>query len=123
MVLGRRSSFSPETDAITYNLGRTATPSTGHCADGKPCPLVTVNRSLTERLADRISVLDFGADGSCRGDIEATDDVAIEYAELVDAATLEPLETIDRPARLCVAAKIGTCRLIDNVGINDESED
>ena len=67
-----RSPFSPETDTITYNLGRTATPSTGHCADGKPCPLVTVNRTLTERLADRISVLDFGADGGCRGDTEAS---------------------------------------------------
>ena len=63
-------SFSPATDAILYNLGRTATPSTGRCGD-KACPLVTVNRTLTDRLTERISVLDFGANGDCRGDTEA----------------------------------------------------
>ena len=41
-----RSPFSPETDTITYNLGRTATPSTGHCG-WQAVPLVTVNRTLT----------------------------------------------------------------------------
>ena len=71
-LTAQRAPFSPETDEITYNLGRTATPATGRCADGKPCPLVTVNRTLTDRLTDRISVLDFGADGGCRGDTEAT---------------------------------------------------
>lgn len=71
-AVASRASFSPSpaTDAIIYNLGRTATPATGRCAGGKPCPLVTVNRTLTERLGDRISVLDFGADGGCRGDTE-----------------------------------------------------
>jgi hypothetical protein len=61
--------FSPATDAIVYNLGRTATPSTGRCPGG-PCKLVTVNRTLTDRLAERISVLDFGASGGCRGETE-----------------------------------------------------
>jgi hypothetical protein len=33
--------------------------------------LVTVNRTLTDRLTEHISVLDFGASGGCRGDTEA----------------------------------------------------
>lgn len=62
-----RAPFSPDTDAITWNLGRTAKPASGHC-EGGPCKLLTVNRSLTDRLSERISVLDFGAHGGCRGD-------------------------------------------------------
>lgn len=43
---------------------------------------------------------------------------AVDYAELRDAETLEPLSKIGaRPARLLVAAHIGPARLIDNMGV------
>jgi pantoate--beta-alanine ligase len=42
----------------------------------------------------------------------------IEYVEVVDADTLEPLEMVERPARLCVAARFGPARLIDNVALD-----
>jgi pantoate--beta-alanine ligase len=38
-----------------------------------------------------------------------------EYVELVDAATLEPLEVAESGAALAVAALLGRTRLIDNV--------
>ena len=38
-----------------------------------------------------------------------------EYVEVVDAETLQPLQTLDRPAVLAAAVKIGETRLIDNV--------
>ena len=38
-----------------------------------------------------------------------------EYVAVVDAETLEPLQTLDRPAVLAAAVKIGQTRLIDNV--------
>lgn len=38
-----------------------------------------------------------------------------EYIALVDPATLEPLERLQRPALLAVAARIGETRLIDNL--------
>ncbi len=41
----------------------------------------------------------------------------IDYVALHDAETLAPLDTLDRPARLLAAAKLGRTRLIDNVGI------
>ncbi len=42
---------------------------------------------------------------------------SVDYAVVADAETLEPLmELEDRPARLLVAARIGTTRLIDNMG-------
>ncbi len=43
----------------------------------------------------------------------------IEYCDVVDADTLEVLNAIDRPARICLAVRIGSCRLIDNVGIGN----
>jgi pantoate--beta-alanine ligase len=41
--------------------------------------------------------------------------VALEYAEVRDARTLEPVETIDGAVVLAMAAKVGRARLIDNV--------
>ncbi len=40
-----------------------------------------------------------------------------EYVELVDPATLVPLERLERPALLALAAAIGAVRLIDNATI------
>ena len=43
----------------------------------------------------------------------------LDYAEVVDAATLEPVERDRTPTRwLRVAAFVGTTRLIDNVTID-----
>jgi len=40
----------------------------------------------------------------------------LQYCELVDATTLEPLSgSVDRTAAICVAAMLGKTRLIDNV--------
>lgn len=42
----------------------------------------------------------------------------IDYVALCDAASLAPLESLDRPARLLVAALLGKTRLIDNIAVN-----
>lgn len=44
----------------------------------------------------------------------------IDYLEIVDAVSLEPLSVLDRPARALVAAMYGTTRLIDNVAMGPE---
>jgi pantoate--beta-alanine ligase len=41
----------------------------------------------------------------------------IDYLELRDSVTLEPLTVLDRPARLLAAARLGRTRLIDNVPV------
>ena len=55
--------------------------------------------------------------GGIRDEILAAGPAVIEYVDAVDADTLEVLSVIDRPARVCLAVRIGSCRLIDNVSI------
>lgn len=50
-----------------------------------------------------------------RKEIEASSPDRIDYVEAVSQARLEPLETVDAPAALAVAAYYGRTRLIDNV--------
>ncbi len=49
--------------------------------------------------------------------------LAAEYVEVVDAADLEPLARVERPALLALAVRVGPVRLIDNVtlapGVDD----
>ena len=42
-------------------------------------------------------------------------DVQIDYVELVDAETMQPVESIEKPIVLAVAAFVGQARLIDNI--------
>jgi len=42
----------------------------------------------------------------------------IDYVDVVDAQTLELLTSVERPARICLAVRIGRCRLIDNVAVD-----
>ena len=42
----------------------------------------------------------------------------IDYVELRDAATLEPVASLGRPSRLLAAARIGRTRLIDNLAVD-----
>jgi pantoate--beta-alanine ligase len=51
------------------------------------------------------------------GRFAGVDDLWLEYAVVVDAETLEPLETVDAPARALVAARIGDIHLIDNCAL------
>lgn len=56
--------------------------------------------------------------GEICGTILVAGPAQIEYIEIVDAETLERLKTVDRPARICLAVRIGSCRLIDNVSVD-----
>lgn len=60
-----------------------------------------------ERRADRLL-------GDVRAFLLEDPAVAVEYAELRDAMTLEPVEAADAPVVLALAARIGNTRLIDN---------
>lgn len=50
--------------------------------------------------------------------IEKGGAVAIDYVSVVDPETLEAMGRIDRPARICAAARFDHVRLIDNVFVD-----
>lgn len=50
--------------------------------------------------------------------IAAAPGMRLEYLEIVDSTSLEPLTRLDRPARMAVAAWAGGTRLIDNLALN-----
>jgi pantoate--beta-alanine ligase len=52
-----------------------------------------------------------------RSTIATEPGVDLDYAEIVDAETLEPLMTLARPGYLLIAARVGATRLIDNARI------
>ena len=52
---------------------------------------------------------------AAREPIEACTLGAIDYLELRDAETLEPIDTVDRPAVIATAVFFGKTRLIDNI--------
>ena len=48
---------------------------------------------------------------------------AADYVSIADAATLDELDSIDRPAMVSLAVRIGATRLIDNIRLPDEADD
>jgi pantoate--beta-alanine ligase len=48
--------------------------------------------------------------------------VRVDYAEVVDAATLRSVDRIDRDTLVALAAFVGTTRLIDNIGISFDGD-
>ncbi|MDX6647696.1 MAG: pantoate--beta-alanine ligase, partial [Miltoncostaeaceae bacterium] len=57
-------------------------------------------------------------EGAALAAMEAEPRCQPEYAALVDPDRFEPLERLDRSALLCVAARVGPARLIDNAPIS-----
>jgi pantoate--beta-alanine ligase len=52
---------------------------------------------------------------AARAVIDAEPRCALEYGVVVDPESFAPVETLDRPAVLAVAARVGPARLIDNI--------
>ncbi|MCC6794303.1 MAG: pantoate--beta-alanine ligase [Candidatus Hydrogenedentes bacterium] len=72
--------------------------------------LFGAEQMLRDGVRDAKSIVDFVRDGMA--------EVQIDYVELVDADTMQPVEHIEKPSVLAVAAFVGPARLIDNVVLN-----
>jgi pantoate--beta-alanine ligase len=80
-------------------------------------------RILPRALGEAVSAIERGADvvatlDAARRNLADAGFDPIDYVALCDAATLEPVERPDRPARLLAAAKLGRTRLIDNLPVS-----
>jgi pantoate--beta-alanine ligase len=74
-------------------------------------------RSL-EEVRRRVAAGERDAQALCREmekQIASTPGVSLDYAVIVDAGTLEPVQRVDRPVLAAVAARVGKTRLIDNI--------
>lgn len=79
-------------------------------------------RTLPRALGEAAAAIGRGGDvasalASARARLAEAGFDPIDYVALVDAATLEPVERLDGPARLIAAAKLGRTRLIDNLPV------
>jgi len=77
---------------------------------------------LNRALVEAAQTLSAGGDSdavleAARTRIQAAGFGTIDYIELRDAETLEPVRRVERPARLLAAAWMGKARLIDNVPV------
>jgi pantoate--beta-alanine ligase len=84
-------------------------------------------RALPRTLVEACQALLDGADVSAtlveaEARLRAAGFAPVDYVELRDAGTLEPLTRLDRSARLLAAARIGRTRLIDNIAVEAVAE-
>ena len=80
-------------------------------------------RVLPRCLGEAAQALRGGADvastlSAARANLAEAGFAPIDYVALCDAATLEMLDRLDRPARLLAAAFLGRTRLIDNLAVD-----
>jgi pantoate--beta-alanine ligase len=79
-------------------------------------------RALPRALGEAASAIQAGGDvaealAGVRDKLAKAGFEPIDYVELRDSGTLEPMASLDRPARLLAAATIGSTRLIDNLPV------
>lgn len=72
--------------------------------------------SAARSIENRSSISD--AIATVHAALEKAGFAPADYVELVDAVTLQPIEKLERPARLLAAARLGKARLIDNLAVN-----
>ena len=63
-----------------------------------------------------------GSIAAVRSVVDTEPGVALEYAEIVDADTLEPAMTLRKTCYIVLAARVGNTRLIDNALIEPAGE-
>jgi pantoate--beta-alanine ligase len=80
-------------------------------------------RGLPRSLVEAAQAIRAGGDvaaalDAARETLSQAGFAAVDYFELRDASTLEPMSALDRPARILAAARLGRTRLIDNLALD-----
>ncbi|NEO73037.1 bifunctional pantoate--beta-alanine ligase/(d)CMP kinase [Moorena sp. SIO3H5] len=72
--------------------------------------LRSAQKAFQDGLCDRINLME-----RVSSELARTQDIQVEYVELVDPVTLTPLEQVEEQGLLAIAVHLGTTRLIDNI--------
>ena len=84
----------------------------------------TLNRVLAEAATEAASGAATAAIvDRARAALLAAGFRSVDYVEIVDAATLKPLDRVTGPARIAAAVRLGSTRLIDNRAVNDSNSE
>ncbi|QDU20801.1 pantoate--beta-alanine ligase [Urbifossiella limnaea] len=79
----------------------------------------SIHRALLGVRARAAGERDVAAlEAGLRAELEAIPGARLDYAQVVDAETLQPVARVERPVVAAVAVFLGTTRLIDNVVID-----
>lgn len=74
-----------------------------------------VLKRVVARLHDDLPIA--AAEKLGKQDLQKAGFASVDYVAVRDAQTLAPLASLDRPARILAAAKVGNTRLIDNMAV------
>ena len=110
-----RSSASRPSATPTASPCPRATPISATRSGARPAPCRA--RSARRRARSRRGAPVAEALAAARDKLAEAGFDPIDYVELRDAETLAPASSLDRPARLLAAARIGRTRLIDNLPV------
>ncbi len=98
VALSSRNAYLSEADrSAAVVLSRALAHGASVIADGEDDPAVVMDE-MAELVASESSV-------------------SLEYAAVVDGATMEVPQRVDESCRLIIAARVGQTRLIDNIGV------
>jgi pantoate--beta-alanine ligase len=76
----------------------------------------TIYRSLKALHERAVTIRDVKSlERLLKMDLATIPDARIDYAQIVDDETLQPIDRLDRPALAAIAVFVGTTRLIDNI--------
>ena len=87
-----------------------------HLSADERARALSISRGLKE-VVDHVAcgVIDAATLSRALDDVLKAAGLDVQYLELADADTLEPVSRVDRPSLIAVAAKVGKTRLIDNM--------
>jgi pantoate--beta-alanine ligase len=100
-----------ETDGLAMSSRNT------YLSENQRISALALNQSLqkAQELVENGQKDTFGIIDTAARMIRSHRETEIDYIAICDPETLDDMETIDRPARMALAVKVGKARLIDNI--------
>jgi pantoate--beta-alanine ligase len=87
-------------------------------ADRAAAPLLYRSLETGRRLIESGETDTARIKAAALGVLAENSSIKVEYVEIVDPVDIQPMRAIQKPARIAAAIRLGSTRLIDNVGVS-----